>query len=770
MRHLDKKILIPIGTVLIFMIYATYITMQSPLIGFGVKNDNGNWIVNQIYDNGWAYNQDIEIGDVLQKIDGEKPEQNNQILKQQIVRTAKSLTFLGENGEQKNFSVSFASVPSQLFSHLLFPLLYLVLTVYVAIYIYRKQKEELSAFILIQFLLCIALAYGSAGASSRADIVARIVNGVTLVGCLVLYIQFLKVFLEKFQVTFISRSTLRKLFCLPLFIFVANIITLLVPSFITIGTMLELGIFSFLLIFILALFIKNYSKYKEQPGSQAVKLLIFIFILAFSPFTFLYAIPAVLFSKSIVNAELAVMFLVFIPISFIYLQVAERLFDIDYILSRFKYYTVLAFPFSLIICGIIGLSLGKSIPLEEVIFIFIMLFVGSILFLYVKERIDYKNRKYMFSTKGNLQTNMYTFFQKTKDENKAQMVVDRILKEMENTLNVQSATFVEIQQQESTKAWKVHYLSSDTFINLTELEEVEWEYESVGEIFTFSRGFAVVVGSDIGIKKLIICDEKKSGTKLKSDEKIWIEMMAYYANVVVENMKLIEGLVEQIDKLKLQETDEYPKWMSKLLFALSEKERANLSNDLHDSILQEQLQLLREMDSIDKMVNDQVIKDKLNEMKEQMLDNVHLIRETCMELRPPLLSEQGLRESLHRLIRQTKLRCNFLLYVSIGENIHQSKDEELIFYRIFQELLTNAMKHSNAKEVSIDFYQIDQTIILKYKDDGVGFDLTNEGYSFSSMGLVGIKERIRSIDGRIEITSSKGQGTKVRIEVGTEML
>lgn len=770
MRHLDKKILIPIVAVLIYIIYGSYVTLQSPLIGIDVKHQNDTWKVAHLYDEGWAYNQDIEIGDTLLKIDSESPDKNNQIINEQMIRTAESLTFLSENGEGKSFFPSYASVNHQLFSHLLFPLLYLILTIYIAIYIYRKQKEELSAFILIQFLLCIAVAYGSAGASSRGDVVARIVNGVTLVGCLVLYIQFLKVFLENFQVTFISQSTLRKLLFLPIFILLTNVVALLIPSLKWIEPMLELGIFSLLLLFILALFIRNYSKYKGKPGIQAVKLLVFIFILAFSPFTFLYAIPAVFFSSFIVNAEWAVMFLVFIPIGFIYLQLTERLFDIDYILNRFKYYTVLAFPFSIIICGIIGLSLKESISYEEVLFLFIVLFVGSILFLYVKERMDYKNRKFMFSTKGNLQTNLYTFYQKTKDEQKVQMVVNRILNEMENTLSLKSVTFVEIHQVESTQAWKVQCLSSDTFIDRMELEEVEWENKSIGDIFTFSRGFAVVVGSYIGIRKIILCDEKKSGTKLEDHEKIWIEMMAYFANVVVENMKLIEGLVEQIDELKLKETDQHPKWLSKLLFALSEKERANLSNDLHDSILQEQLQLLRELDSMYEMLDDPVIKDKLNGMKEQTLDNVHLIRETCMELRPPLLSEQGLKESLHRLIRQTKLRCNFLLYVSIGENIHLSKEEELIFYRIFQELLNNAMKHSHAKKVSIDFYQMEQSIFLQYEDDGVGFDLTNEGCSFSSMGIVGIKERIRSIDGRIEIISSQGQGMKIKIEVEKEMI
>ncbi|MFJ7972096.1 ATP-binding protein [Psychrobacillus sp. NPDC096389] len=770
MRHLDKKILFPIVAVLIYIIYGSYVTLQSPLVGIDVKHQNDTWKVDYIYDNGWAYKQDIEIGDVLLKIDSESPDKNNQIIKEQMIRTAESLSFLSENGEEKNFFPSYASLTDQLFSHFLFPLLYLILTIYIAIYIYRKQKEEFSAFVLIQFLLCIAVAYGSAGASSRGDLIARIVNGVTLVGCLVLYIQFLKVFLENFQVTFISQSTLRKLLFLPIFILLTNVVILLIPSLKWIELILELGIFSLLLLFILALFIRNYSKYKGQPGIQAVKLLVFIFILAFSPFTFLYAIPAVFFSSYIVNAEWAVMFLVFIPIGFIYLQLTERLFDIDYILNRFKYYTVLAFPFSIIICGIIGLSLKESISFEQILFLFIVLFSGIILFLYVKERLDYTNRKYMFSTRGNLQTNMYTFYQKTKDEHQVQMVVNRILKEMENTLNLKSVTFVEMYQEELTKTWKVQCLSSATFINQTELETVEWENKSIGDIYTFSKGFAVVVGSYTGIKKLILCDDKKSGMKLEVHEKIWIEMMAYFANVVVENMKLIEGLVEQIDELKLRETDEHPKWLSKLLFALSEKERANLSNDLHDSILQEQLQLLREVDSVYEMLDDPVIKGKLSEMKEQMLDNVHLIRETCMELRPPLLSEQGLKESLRRLIRQTKLRCNFLLYVSIGENIHQSKEEELIFYRIFQELLNNAMKHSQAKKVSIDFYQIDHSIILQYEDDGVGVDLTNGGSSFSSMGLVGIKERIRSIDGRIEIITSIGQGMKIRIEVEKEMI
>ncbi|WP_144510773.1 sensor histidine kinase [Bacillus sp. FJAT-22090] len=767
MKKKNKKFLVQIIVVLLFSCYAAFVVIQWPLVALGVKSEDGKWVVDEILDNGWAYHQTIELGDVILEIDGEDPDNNHQVAKKGMIRTADVISFLSKNGERKELIVTYQFGLKQLLGHLIIPFFYMLLTLYTVIYIFRKKSEEPSALILIQFLLCIAIAYDSAGASSRGDILARLVNALTFAGCLILNIRFLNTFLERLQINFIKQSNLRKLYGFLIVIFVGNVFVFIVPGFKEILSLVELSIFSFLLILTLFLLIKSYSKYKDKPGNQAVKLLAAIFILAFSPFALLYAMPLILFSKYIMKAEIVCVFLLLIPISFIYLQLAERLFDIEYILDRFKYYSVLAFPFSFLTFGLILLSMGGKLSSVEMIIIFIVLFVSSILFLYIKEWMDYKNRKYMFSTRGDMQTNMYNFFHKTKDENKVQVVVERILQEMESTLNVPYAVFVEIYQQETTKAWSVSTKLTKEKINIEELEIVKWEYESVGTILSLSRGFAVVVGSDVGVKKVIICDEKKTGTKLNIEEKSWIEMMAYFASVVVENMKLIEGLVDQIEELKLQETNDHPTWLSRLLFALSEKERANLSNDLHDSILQEQLQLLREVDSIRHLVIDQDIKSKLDEIKEQMLDNVHLIRETCMELRPPLLNERGLSESLHQLIRQTKLRCNFLLYVSLDEKIHMSKDKELIFYRIFQELFNNAMKHSDAKEVHLDFYQEDSSIILKYRDDGVGLEL-KEGYSFSSMGLVGINERIRSINGHLEIVSSKGQGMKIRIEVEKE--
>lgn len=212
----------------------------------------------------------------------------------------------------------------------------------------------------------------------------------------------------------------------------------------------------------------------------------------------------------------------------------------------------------------------------------------------------------------------------------------------------------------------------------------------------------------------------------------------------------------------------YPLWLLRLWFSFSEKERANLSFNLHDSVLQEHLQLLREIEKIIDESIDQSIKNKLNDFKEKILDNIHLIRETCNELRPPILSELGIIQSIQNLIEQTKLRCDFILKSELDQSIKKlDREYELTLYRVVQELLNNAMKHSNASEVIISLCKKDQTLSLIYSDNGKGIDITKLNPSIERMGFFGIKERVKSIGGTFEINSSSGNGMRVFIQIKT---
>src|SRR4051794_34594201 len=117
MKFLDRKIMLPIGIVLLLILYFSYLTILSPLVALDVKKDEGKWIVEEIYDNGWAYHQEINVGDMLLKVDGKNPETNEQIKKHSLLRTAETLSFLDRNGKEKSFTVTYKAETGQLLSH-----------------------------------------------------------------------------------------------------------------------------------------------------------------------------------------------------------------------------------------------------------------------------------------------------------------------------------------------------------------------------------------------------------------------------------------------------------------------------------------------------------------------------------------------------------------------------------------------------------------------------------------------------------------------------
>ncbi|MFT8323454.1 MAG: ATP-binding protein [Bacillus sp. (in: firmicutes)] len=306
---------------------------------------------------------------------------------------------------------------------------------------------------------------------------------------------------------------------------------------------------------------------------------------------------------------------------------------------------------------------------------------------------------------------------------------------------------------------------------IEKVEQLNWNNYHVGSLLEVADGFGLVIRDEAANKGIIFFGMKKWKTNLNIQEKVWLETLSYFSSILLENFQLIENLVEKMEDYKEmgeRQNTQYPYWLSRLLFSLSEKERANLSIDLHDSVLQDQLQLLREVEKIKGEITDKSIQNDLLNLKERMLDNIHLIRETCNELRPPLLNELGIIQCIQHLIEQTKIRCNFILKSKLDLSIKMlDKEYELTLYRVVQELLNNAMKHSFASEVKITLWKNNQTISLKYEDNGKGIDRKELNDSFHTMGIFGMKERITSVGGTIDINSSLGKGMQVLIEIKT---
>lgn len=270
---------------------------------------------------------------------------------------------------------------------------------------------------------------------------------------------------------------------------------------------------------------------------------------------------------------------------------------------------------------------------------------------------------------------------------------------------------------------------------------------------------------------LVWIREKSKRTRFNQHERVWLRTIASYTSLVYENLRLIEGLIVKLEEALTQKDPEHP-WVMRLLFNLSEKERRRLALDLHDSALQHQLLWYRKLEIIleDKKIPVDM-KKQLNDMAEGMLDVTHQIRETCNELFPPLLRDSGIVEALKNLFADAQLRTDYVVnFDSKDFSMNLDYEHVLALYRIVQELLTNAAKHSKATEVNITLTNCKDVLKLYYRDNGIGIDLQSLKSSFNHMGLSGIKERVSSLGGNTSFHSSLGKGFEVTIWMVVDMM
>lgn len=750
-------------------IYFFSVVYQYPLIGIEIKEIDGQWVVENIYQNGWAARESLEEGSILKQVDGKDPEENRAVRYFSIVEKAKTIMLEDSRGITGIYTVSYHLWDSQYIIYLFIPMFFTVIMISLSVFLYIRKKEDKSARMLIYFLLTIGLVYFGASASARGDFLSRMVTLAFLPGSLLLFIQFLNTYLLKYQLYFINRRMNRFFIGVYLFALLMMFGSIFLRNLSSATSMVHLILFLILSIFLFFHFTIFYIKNRESDGKSVLKIMLATMFLAFSPFVFLYGLPNVLFKRELVSGEITAFFLVVIPIVFVYLQLAEKLFDIEFLLNRLRYYSLLAFPFSLLVIILLSIFMHSFTISRLHVRVFVTLYVSTTLFLYLKEYIDYKFRHHLFSQKSSFERSLYKFFQKAKYETKVKSLIENLMNEVKAVLNVREVHYIEIKMNSNENQWIISSEGSypDDFYAM--IKGVKWDHFQIGALIELNHGYCIIIGDDYHSKNLIFFGLKRFVTNLNIQEKIWLETIAYYSGILLENFQLIEGLFRKIENYReeMQEVNEgYPYWLSRLLFSLSEKERTNLSIDLHDSVLQDQLQLLRDVDLIVEQTSDTIVKESLHLLKEKMLDNIHQIRETCNELRPPFLRELGIIQSLGNLIEQTKLRADFILHVNMDRSIKQLDPEiELVIYRVVQELLNNAMKHSQASIVCLSLKKVNKQLVLSYSDDGIGIDMTKLNDSFKTMGISGMKERVRSLGGSMTIDSIISQSLHIQIKL-----
>ena len=360
---------------------------------------------------------------------------------------------------------------------------------------------------------------------------------------------------------------------------------------------------------------------------------------------------------------------------------------------------------------------------------------------------------------SNLQASLDRFSQDLFGIMKVSELNRRFVKEVQNVIKAKCVSVIEVQEDNTLMT-----ISCDS-----DMQELLGDFQAtrnlpLNELFETLNGYLLKIGEISGKTYLLYIGEKPESLTFKPKE-VWLKTISRYINVLYDNFRLIEDLTKELDKIASNQIA--PAWLLRLLFQLSENERKNLSQDLHDSALQEQIIWYRRLDylSTDPLISPHV-REELQQVMQGLLDVIYQIRITCNELRPPMLKEEGLVSSLEALFEFTHLRANYTVQFDASQFNHTLTDDMLIgLYRIVQELLANATKHSNAAEVHVTLVSYHDQIELVYRDNGIGMDVKGLENSFNSMGVYGVKERVRSLDGKVEFHSVPNKGLTVCISM-----
>jgi len=143
------------------------------------------------------------------------------------------------------------------------------------------------------------------------------------------------------------------------------------------------------------------------------------------------------------------------------------------------------------------------------------------------------------------------------------------------------------------------------------------------------------------------------------------------------------------------------------------------------------------------------------------------LRHVCKGLRPPLLDDLGLEPAVQLLVDDFAERTGLTVdyHVDLDEAETRLPPEvALCAYRILQESLTNVSRHAQAKQVMVSLVRRRNTLIASLYDDGRGFDVRELGAKVGCCGIAGMRERAHLVQGKVEIRSVPGNGTRVVFE------
>jgi signal transduction histidine kinase len=257
--------------------------------------------------------------------------------------------------------------------------------------------------------------------------------------------------------------------------------------------------------------------------------------------------------------------------------------------------------------------------------------------------------------------------------------------------------------------------------------------------------------------------EKADAEVFDAEDQALIELLAAHASIAITNARLYE--------------------QSRELSILSERNR--LALELHDVVSQKLFSVMLTAEAaatqLDRELGGSAAPDggalaaaraQLERLRELAGEALEELRSLIFELRPPELERDGLLGTLRKEVEVVARTHGTHIELSVEPGFTSDggdSDRELTLLRIAHEALHNAVRHAKADHVTVRLAGEPDKLVIEVSDDGVGFDPHAPDVRSRHLGLTSMEERARESHGRLQIRSAPGQGTTVRVELGSDV-
>lgn len=239
---------------------------------------------------------------------------------------------------------------------------------------------------------------------------------------------------------------------------------------------------------------------------------------------------------------------------------------------------------------------------------------------------------------------------------------------------------------------------------------------------------------------------------------LFISILGWWSGIALANARLLKRCESQSSHLgKLLQ--EIP--------LVQEHERRRVASDIHDSVSYWITSALYRVRASSVLISESRFSEldfELTQIKDILRISITELHRVIDNLRPAPLEEQGLAPALHQVMKALNgdgIRC----HINIDRTMPKlAPVEEITIYRITQEALTNAIKHSKATDVSLRIKSHGNIISVEISDNGQGFNVNqvmNSKIPLKHLGLLGMKERAELLCGNLSINSKPGEGTLI---------